>query len=504
MQKSKFDITLHPVSDTPDYLLRITILADYINHSLMRLSTVVRALKQSVLFQHLEEEALKIIAQKTKTRQFFAEDAIVHQGDPSNALYLITNGIVAVKRRSATNQDHILAYLMPGNTFGEVGILENQTRSASVEALSDVDLIVIKRDDFLDILHQFPSVAIELCKMLGRYLLESNRRVARGNKKTRLVLIFDTFGSLGATTLGLVMAEKLYAQHQQPTVYTEYPNAQQLLSDMAFDKRTRNFKHPKGFDILVSQEDDSLQLNARTTIMLDKLMSTYENVVITLNENVSESSRYVDDNIAAMLDYANQIILLTPPSKDIWKDIDAAQKQLRKYIRPYETTTFTLVNRSKAEYQKIKIDFAYDMELPYLKDLPKLPDFKNPENVVPKAFMDVVNVLTDRLDRTHQISVFIPTTVDVDQILDTSEVVERTLKFLAQRFGGATSKQAQGVWNSDEMGLVGETVFIVNTFVTQADLNKYLDEVVDYIKQLKDELRQEAMAMEVDQKLTLI
>ncbi|TAF34287.1 MAG: cyclic nucleotide-binding domain-containing protein [Cytophagales bacterium] len=470
----------------------------------MRLSPVIKALKQTALFQGLEENALKAIALKAKTRQFFAEDLIVHQGDPSNALYIITNGIVAVKRRGASNQDHVLAYLMPGNSFGEVGILENQTRSASVTALSDVDLIVIRREDFLDILHDFPQVAIELCKTLGRYLVESNRRVARGNKKSRLILIFDTFGSLGATTLGLALAQKLYAQHQQPTVYTEYPNSQQLLLDMAFDRKTKLFKHPKGHDVLVSQDDADIQLNARTTILLDKLLNDYENVVITLNEHVSEKNRYVDENIASMLDFANQIILLTPPSKDIWKDIEIAQKQLRKYIRPYETTTFTVVNRSKIEYKDIKIDFAYDLELPFLEELPKLPNFKESEVAVPKPFLDIVDILTDRLERTHQISVFIPTTIDVDQIIDTAMIVERTLKFLAQRFGGATSKQAQGVWNSDEMGLVGETVFIVNTFVTQADLNKYLDEVVEYIKGLKEELRQEAMAMEVDQKLTLI
>ncbi|MDW8287285.1 MAG: hypothetical protein RMJ89_04360 [Flammeovirgaceae bacterium] len=78
------------------------------------------------------------------------------------------------------------------------------------------------------------------------------------------------------------------------------------------------------------------------------------------------------------------------------------------------------------------------------------------------------------------------------------------MKFLAERFGGATSKQAQGVWNSQQAGLVGEQVFIVNTYVTQNALRKYLDEVVDYVKNLKEELKQEAMALEINKKLTLI
>ena len=88
--------------------------------------------------------------------------------------------------------------------------------------------------------------------------------------------------------------------------------------------------------------------------------------------------------------------------------------------------------------------------------------------------------------------------------MDTSVYVQKTLDFLAERFGGATSKEAQGVWNSKDSGLVGEKVFIVNTFVSRAAMNMYLDEVVEFIKGIKVDLRQEAMALEVNQKLTLI
>lgn len=123
---------------------------------------------------------------------------------------------------------------------------------------------------------------------------------------------------------------------------------------------------------------------------------------------------------------------------------------------------------------------------------------------IPKQVSQVIDTFVDRLERTNQVSVFIPTTVEVNQTLDTSEYVKQTLDFLGERFGGATCKEAQGVWNSDEAGLVGEKVFIVHTYATQGDLNKYLDEVVEFIEKLKQELKQEAMALEINQKLTLI
>ncbi|MCS6832401.1 MAG: cyclic nucleotide-binding domain-containing protein, partial [Flammeovirgaceae bacterium] len=142
----------------------------------------MKALQKSTLFQGLSSEALEEIAQCAKFRQYFPGDVIVWQGKPSDALFLIVNGIVAVKRILGGDKEALLAYLMPGSTFGEVGILENQPRSATVSALSDVDVLVIRREDFMKILLKYPSVSIELAKMLGRYLLESNKRATMGNK----------------------------------------------------------------------------------------------------------------------------------------------------------------------------------------------------------------------------------------------------------------------------------------------------------------------------------
>jgi hypothetical protein len=92
----------------------------------------------------------------------------------------------------------------------------------------------------------------------------------------------------------------------------------------------------------------------------------------------------------------------------------------------------------------------------------------------------------------------------VDIEIDTSIYVKETMDFLGSIFGGATSNQAQGVWNSDDSGLVNETIHIVRSYVTESDMDKYLPDVLEYVEKLKAELRQEAMAVEVNQKLLLI
>jgi hypothetical protein len=103
----------------------------------------------------------------------------------------------------------------------------------------------------------------------------------------------------------------------------------------------------------------------------------------------------------------------------------------------------------------------------------------------------------------HHIGVYIPTTAGMGHTVDATPLVEKTLTFLGERFGGATSIKGQGVWNSDA-GLVSETVYIVQAFTTQMGMNRHLDDVVVYAKALKAALKQEAMALEVDRQLILL
>jgi hypothetical protein len=102
------------------------------------------------------------------------------------------------------------------------------------------------------------------------------------------------------------------------------------------------------------------------------------------------------------------------------------------------------------------------------------------------------------------VAIYVPTTVDVDQRVDTTPFVQRTLALLGERFGGAMSMMAQGVWRSDRAMLVGEAIHRVQAYATEEMLHGALPELVGYVRGLKAELRQEAVALEVDGHLLLI
>jgi hypothetical protein len=115
-----------------------------------------------------------------------------------------------------------------------------------------------------------------------------------------------------------------------------------------------------------------------------------------------------------------------------------------------------------------------------------------------------VQVVFNRLGRPHEVSVFVPTTVDVDQTCDPAQHVHRAKVLFGECFGGATVREAEGVWMSDDLGLVGERILMVTAACDEVCLNAHLDRVTAFLLELKETLRQEAMAMRVDGRLILL
>ena len=101
----------------------------------------------------------------------------------------------------------------------------------------------------------------------------------------------------------------------------------------------------------------------------------------------------------------------------------------------------------------------------------------------------------------HRVAAYIPATIDVNTEIDNTPYVDHMAAIMSECFGGATSSPANGYWMSNSVGLVKEKTTIV--FAYAADLDK-LDAVIDYLIQLKSELNQEAMALEVDGKMYFI
>jgi hemerythrin len=452
-------------------------------------------LQKSEIFKNLTPQAIAQIAGKAHHQQYVPREVIVTEGEPSDRLFIILNGIVEVKKEISDGPDLIYAYLMSGNSFGEVGILENKPRSATVAALSDVEVLYFEHHDFMEIMHDHPDVAIDLAKLLGHYLVETNKRLMRGNKDRNLVVLVDPEGSAGGRQLARMVALRLRTYTDLTTVYAEFPEC--TISAHLHVKATERevFLHANGMALMMNAARWQRPEKVKMAVLIDHLMNEYENIVLYYNGHLS-------DNLKDIVDSAHQIILVSDAKAEHWLRTLKDEKIIKNTLNDHQTRLFT-----------VAIDAA-DAATPTWQG--RLPDFNiRPDDhflneascfydtVVP-CFQEAVDAFVDRLQRNNHLGIFIPTTQNVNEAMDTTAYIDRVLTFLGERFGGATSEEARGIWNSEELGLVGEKMYKVHTYASSNDLKKFLDETVEFVKKLKIELGQEAMAIEINQKLTLL
>lgn len=97
-----------------------------------------------------------------------------------------------------------------------------------------------------------------------------------------------------------------------------------------------------------------------------------------------------------------------------------------------------------------------------------------------------------------QVKIYVPSTIDTDSEIDNSKYVDETLKFLSECFGGATSSECLGAWVTISGNLVKEKVNLCFSFAKESDLKKNIDKIYDYCVNLKSELRQEMIALEIN------
>jgi len=106
------------------------------------------------VFPNLAGPELESLAERAEKLSFDAGDTIVAEGDPADRFYVIARGEVSITRRSPEGDEIELETLGPAQFFGEVGILAETRRTATVRAIHDVELLALSWQEFQETLEQ--------------------------------------------------------------------------------------------------------------------------------------------------------------------------------------------------------------------------------------------------------------------------------------------------------------------------------------------------------------
>jgi len=137
----------------------------------------VQFLSNIPLFESFTPSERGAIAERLVSRRFTDKEVIFIRKDPGSTMMILVEGRVRIGVNTLDGKEMLLTIMDPGQFFGEMSLLDGQSRSADARAMGDVLVLVLERADFLATLRRLPDAALRLCTVLTERLRRSTDQV---------------------------------------------------------------------------------------------------------------------------------------------------------------------------------------------------------------------------------------------------------------------------------------------------------------------------------------
>jgi CRP/FNR family cyclic AMP-dependent transcriptional regulator len=190
-------------------------------------------LNKLYIFSELAPQETDRLTQHSTTRTYPANTILISEGDSTDSLYVVLEGEVKVFASDDQGKEVILNILGPGEYFGELALLDDKPRSASVKTMVPTKVMVITKNDFKNCLATDPDMAYRLIKVLIGQV-----RALTSNVKSLALL--DVYGRVARTLLDLaenvddemVIVQKLTHQDIADMVGASREMVSRILKDL--------------------------------------------------------------------------------------------------------------------------------------------------------------------------------------------------------------------------------------------------------------------------------
>ena len=174
-------------------------------------------LRQIPIFSQLSDDKLGQISKLGTRKNFNKDSVILFEHETGSAFFVVILGKVKLSRVSDDGKEVILTTLNKSDFFGEMSILDGTSRSATVTAMEDSELLIIQRNEFINLLHSDPDISIALLIELARKLRAADMKLkslslkdAEGKVATVILQLADDIGKIKQ---GAMEIERLPFQH---------------------------------------------------------------------------------------------------------------------------------------------------------------------------------------------------------------------------------------------------------------------------------------------------
>ncbi|WP_027724948.1 Crp/Fnr family transcriptional regulator [Tuberibacillus calidus] len=134
-------------------------------------------LKRVPLFSELTHEELTKLSQITSEKTIGKKQFIFMEGEKREAVYFIRSGVVKVFRVDENGNEQVINLLQTGEMFPHIGFFDEGPYPSTAQAMEETHLLVIRVDDFNELLMMYPRIAIKVMKIMGQKIKQLANRI---------------------------------------------------------------------------------------------------------------------------------------------------------------------------------------------------------------------------------------------------------------------------------------------------------------------------------------
>lgn len=147
----------------------------------MTIPEMIAVLRRNPVFRPIRDDRLRFILLSGTEQRLAPGEVLFHRGDEGDAAYVVLRGTV-IPRIATAGEEVDLARLGPGELFGEVAILCDTARTASIAADGETAILRIEAADLRALLAEFPDLAMELIRSLAARLERTSMDLAAARR----------------------------------------------------------------------------------------------------------------------------------------------------------------------------------------------------------------------------------------------------------------------------------------------------------------------------------
>jgi CRP-like cAMP-binding protein len=346
------------------------------------------------IFEALPSEELETIAQLLRERRLAEAEVLCRQGDPGDALFIVTGGRIRLSTTDPSGNEKVLTYFTDGQFFGEMSLLTGAPRSATATAESDSQLLVLDKNAFDDLLASHAQIMREMLKVVSQRTLQTNQQLLAdepGNAVTvgagRVYAVFSPRGGSGKTTLAVNMAAQHALEQPERTALLDlsltFGHAAALLdlepetslaavpaeSLSDFDRRTLGkylVEHSTSLQLLVAgtrPEEGELVTAAHVRAALGTMKRQFSATFV-------ECGSSFDEPTIAALEMADVVMVVCTPELNTLRDVRECQRVFGEIIRLDMKRICFVFNHNQPFAVLGREQFEQALEQPMNFDLP--------------------------------------------------------------------------------------------------------------------------------------